>query len=749
MPRLLLKKRAEVIAEYRIASVNVINIGSVRANEIVVKDKNASENHCAITKVNGSYEIKDNNTLTGTLLNGKQITISELNFGDEIGIGNHTIVFLPDARKIFTGQDAKDFSSSEFREKNHFLLGVYGKFEGKKYQIRNSGTFIGRERISPKGVENNVVLTGDMTVSKGHARIELRDNNYMLKDVGSTGGVAINGKKVGQLNEIAIKNGDEIAVGRSIFRFVDDGNDDYSLPKNHRIFLLKIRGPLITFLVLLSLGCSVFLGYTGIEGIKISKAQVMKISFEVDTKWVPYGISNRSVPQEYDVSASAAIGDVNGDGVNDVVYMSPSGLLYAWDGKTGVQLWKPVEIYNSGKCSPVLYDMNKDGILDIIVVSDTSLLYIVDGKSGGMIRKEVLGGAVSELSPAVGDLDGDGKPDVVVCSEDGMVHFLYAPGFDSEFQKFTEYVEGPIYASPVILSTEKISPMVVVCSYNSKVFFFDGKNRSKKTVDLVEKTGKAHLITCPPAVGDINGDGVPEVVVHSSIPEYVSAIDINTFAVNWTYFVEPIAPNGIKHNSSPVLTDVDGDRLSDVVFTSPNGFLYALKGKTGYPAGELLSKIKVPDGGRLVGGISMYDFDKNGFPSLVFGTENGEIIITRSRPQSKEIEISENVKVSNDPITSTVLIGDVSGAGRIGLLYSNTVNSIQILRSNLRTFKNKLVWPAYLGGPSRTGSQAIREDRNPYILRLGIGIFIIIFLIIISFVRRGNRYSKRPRTVYL
>ena len=230
MARLLVKKRAQVIAEYKIASINVINIGSVRANDIVVMDKNVSENHCTITKVNDTYEIKDNNTLTGTLLNGKQITISELNFGDEIGIGNHSLVFFPDTRKIFTGEDARDFSSSKYLETNHFLLGVYGKFEGKKYHIRNSGTFIGRERVSPKGIENNIVLAGDMTVSKGHARIELRDNSYMLKDVGSTGGVAVNGKKVGQLNEVTIKNGDEIAIGRSIFRFVDDGNDDYSLP---------------------------------------------------------------------------------------------------------------------------------------------------------------------------------------------------------------------------------------------------------------------------------------------------------------------------------------------------------------------------------------------------------------------------------------------------------------------------------------------------------------------------------------
>lgn len=596
MPRLFVKRRAQVVAEYKLAAYDIINIGNSKANEIVIPDKNVSENHCTITKVNNTYEIKDNNTLSGTLLNGRPLTVSEFNFGDEISLGKYSVMFLADAAGPYPSSGGAEFGEKE--APNYFLLGIYGRFQGKKYQIKNSGTFIGREKISPKGIENNIVLAGDMTVSKGHARIELRDRSFMLKDVGSTGGVAVNGKKVGQLNEVTLKNKDEIAIGRSIFRFMEDGRDDYSLPKNHRIFLLKARLPFLTLIVMGLLAGSAYLFYTGIDGIKISQEKVRKVAFDIDNGWSPQGNVLRPMPQDYDISGSAAIGDLNGDGVNDVVFLSPAGFLYAWDGKTGAQLWPPVEIFNSGKSSPVIADMNNDGYPDVVVVSDTSMLYIIDGKTGGIIRKEVLGGAISELSPAVGDFDGDGKPDVVVCSEDGMVHFVYDPGFENGFQKFTEYVEGPIYASPVVLTTEKISPLIVVCNYNSKVFFFDGKTRTKKTVDLLEKTGKPHLMTCSPAIGDLRGEGTPSVVVHSNIPEYVSAIDVTTFNVNWTYFVEPVPPSGIKHNASPVIADVEGTGQGDVIFSSPNGFLYTLKGKTGYPAGELLTKTKIPDGGK-------------------------------------------------------------------------------------------------------------------------------------------------------
>jgi pSer/pThr/pTyr-binding forkhead associated (FHA) protein len=263
MPRLLIKKRAEIIAEYKINNLRIINIGSIKANDIFLADKNISENHCTITKVSDTYEIKDNNTLAGTTLNKKSITISELKYNDEIGIGNYTLLFLKDALNIMR-EIEEDYSLDESKEKNYFLLGIYGRFEGKKYHIKNSGTFIGREKISPKGIENDAVLAGDMTVSKGHAKIVLRENLYFLKDIGSTGGVAINGKKVGQLNEIPIKSGDEIAIGRTIFRFAEDGNDDYSLPQNHEIFLLKARGPFISFIVISSLIISFMLGYSGI-----------------------------------------------------------------------------------------------------------------------------------------------------------------------------------------------------------------------------------------------------------------------------------------------------------------------------------------------------------------------------------------------------------------------------------------------------------------------------------------------------
>lgn len=753
MARLIVKKKAEILAEYRIGKKTIINIGSARGNDVVVTDKNVSENHCVITLKEGRYEIKDKNTITGTRVNDRSVTTDrELQFEDLIGIGAHTIVLCDDTRRMRAGKKEGALSDdSALCDDNgrFYLVGIYGKFEGKKYEVKQGETYVGRENVSPKGIANDIVLSGDMTVSKGHARISCAGTQCVLTDVGSTGGVAVNGAKVGQLNDVSIVPGDEIAIGRTIFRFIDAMNEDFGVPKRQDILLLKIRQPVSLFLTVLVLGTGLWYITQGARGMATLSSKPKKVEVDINRYWSPEENSVRSSAGDYDITSSPAIGDINNDGINEVVYLNSSGQLCAWNGKKGALIWKPVEVYNSGKSSPALFDMNNDGILDIIVTSDTSMLYIIDGMTGGIIRREMLGGAIAELSPAVHDLNGDGKPDVIACSEEGMVHFIYAPGYENSVEKYTEFIEGPIYASPVIVATKKISPMVVVCSNNSKVFFFDGANRSKKTVDLVEKTQKPHLIAAPPAVGDINGDGIPEVVVQSNVPQYVSAIDITKFDVMWTYFVEPVPPAGLKHTSSPVIADFNGDGAGDVLAVSANGKVYCLKGNTGYPAGELISKLDIQGANRMIAAPALADFDKNGMDDAVVGAEDGSVYILKSMPKRKELEVMSMIRASNAPITSGAAIGDINGDKTMEVVYTNVLNTVQILNTNVRTFKNKVDWGMYLANAMRSSGIIEKATFLPFAVRAGSGLLICVLLLIFKLWRNLKKLNKRPKVVYL
>lgn len=739
MPRLLVKKKEEIISEY-ISRKNKLKIfiGSKKGNDIVIADKNVSEHHCTIIFENNGYTLKDQNTIMGTQINYRSITEASLSFGDEICIGDYKILFLDDA-----------LNKQDVVIPQYYFIGIYGKFYGKKYFLKSNGdTFIGRENLSPRGIENDVVLSGDMTVSKGHAKISAVQGQYTITDVGSTGGVAINGEKLGQLNSSQIALGDEISIGRTIFRVVDYFTEDYSLPSKQHLLALKIFKFVKLFLAFAILAISIVAIARGYVSYSLLNSAPSKLNLALDLNW------NKEIPvradtSSYDISSTPVIADFDKDGVNDVAMLSSAGFLYAWSGANGEKLWKPIEIYNSGIASLVCDDVNNDGIADIVALSDSSLIYIIDGQTGNIIRREVLGGVISCMTPLICDLDGNGKKDIVVTSEDGTIHFLYSPGFDSDYSKYSEFIDGPLYASPVILSRKDFSPFVVVANYDSKVYFIDGKTRTKKTVNLLESSGKAHLVAGAPAVGDINGDGIDEVIVQSNVPQYVSAIDTSKFSVIWTYFVEPVPPSNLRFNASPIVADFNGDGICDVAVVSANGTVQILKGKTNYNSGEMLWKLSIPESKRLISSPSVYDFDKDGIPELVFGTEDGRIMVAKSNVKRKELEIMTDIKASNLAITSTPLLADINGDKNIEILYTNLQDSIQVINTNAKTIRNLEIWPMFLANPQHTSNFSTKVYKSKYLNMMLVGVILLILFVLLKIRSSIKKSKKRVKVIYL
>lgn len=739
MPRLLVKKREEIISEY-VARKNKLKIfiGSKKGNDIVIPDKNVSEHHCTIIFANNQYTLKDQNTIMGTQINFRSITEAPLNFGDEISIGDYKIMFLDDA-----------LSKQDVVIPQYYLIGVYGRFFGKKFFLKSEGdTFIGRESLSPRGIENDVVLSGDMTVSKGHAKISAVQGQYTITDIGSTGGVAINGEKLGQLNSTQLAIGDEISIGRTIFRLVDYFSEDYSLPSKQHILALKIfkfMRVFITLLVLVVAALSIYLGYTSYSLITSSPN---KLNLSLDLNWSKE-IPLKADTSSYEITATPVVADFDNDGKNDIAMITSAGFLYAWSGATGDKLWKPMEVYNSGISSLVSDDVNNDGIPDIVAVSDSSLIYIVDGQTGNIIRREILGGHISETTPVICDLDGDGKKDIVVTSEDGAVHFLYSPGFDSNYAKYSEFIDGPLYASPVILTRKDFSPFVVIANYDSKVYFIDGKTRTKKTINLLDLTGKAHLVAGAPAIGDINGDGIDEVVVMSNVPQYVSAINTSKFSVMWTYFIEPVPPANLKFNAAPVIADFTGNGMCDVGVVSANGTIQILKGNTTYLSGEMLWKLNIPESKRLISSPAVYDFDKDGIPEMVLGTEDGRLVVAKSNTKRKEVEILADIKASNLAITSTPVLADLNGDKLIEILYTNIQDSIQIVNTNAKTLKNLRIWPMFLANPEHTSTFSLQGYKVKSMELMGLGLVLLLLFFFFKVRSSLKKSKKKVKVTYL
>jgi pSer/pThr/pTyr-binding forkhead associated (FHA) protein len=71
-----------------------MTIGRSRECDIFLEDLTVSRHHATINElVQGTYELVDNHSATGTFINGQEVTHAPLNEGDTIQIGNSTFTF--------------------------------------------------------------------------------------------------------------------------------------------------------------------------------------------------------------------------------------------------------------------------------------------------------------------------------------------------------------------------------------------------------------------------------------------------------------------------------------------------------------------------------------------------------------------------------------------------------------------------------------------------------------------------------
>jgi M6 family metalloprotease-like protein len=352
----------------------------------------------------------------------------------------------------------------------------------------------------------------------------------------------------------------------------------------------------------------------------IPNSDVVQI-FELngDTTYLPLAIFAESDSAFF---GPPSLGDFNGDDTLEVVAATVDGRVYAWhpydlnhDGRADILNGFPVQLGEKESMIPAIANFDTNGSdLEIFVggengkanvisrqglvkyernyqkplvglaMGDTLGLFflLTEDKNKGYVRRENFVNpemppifeaeisATGNSSPISGDINRDGYLETMLVSGDGKVYAWDSylnplPGFPVETNM------NMVRANPVLGDLDKDGHLEIVVAYQDKIFAynFNGTPVSNFPITVSHPGGPVDLINSSPILGDVDGDGYPDIIVGTKNKQ-ILAYNKDGKMVNGF----PLSMGGAV-TSSPILLNLDKDVNAELLVTSDDGFIYA------------------------------------------------------------------------------------------------------------------------------------------------------------------------------
>lgn len=684
-------------------------IGREESCDIHIDSEMVSKQHAELALNEGVLELKDLGSTNGSFVNGSKIQATFLKSGDEIKFDQETFWVKGLARedksktqvRQAVGSDATQVRSAVGSEDSTQtsasgsaskaaaakLLLQKGNLDKQSFDLSKQSMILGRDSACD-------ICLSDDTVTSRHASLNYTDNGWEIKDLGSSNGTFVNGKKV---TSKTLQHRDKVALGQIELQFEDSGaaaksgtrivssqqaGDSASSTRTMAAaqgdsektgaktsVWAKLPGwayALIGFgVVLLALGVFLFLQNTNLGGSRMLEAKLQ--GGKVWTQQLP---GKRKAP------STPALTDVNNDDFLDVIIPDSSGYILALDGEKGKMIFQ-AEVGNRIMAPVAFGDFNGDATSDVLVSSNTGIVSAMNGKgqflwqsSGELGLKSIIN------SPVLSHLNDDEIKDVVLpTAGKGLVALDGARSW--KMWDTAGMCQGKMITSPVKadLNNDGLGDFVGVTNKGEVL----AVTSQKEKVWQLWKTDLEDIYYASPLYIPSETGGLVVVATDKS---GIVALNGKSGRMAW------ISENSKRFFSSPVAADANRDGVKDVVAISLDGVIHVLNGKNGDVIWKQSLDVNIQ------ATPALYDVNQDGLQDLIIPDTAGNILVVDMQRGRVQLELDVS---GADSFVASPVMGDVDNDGLMDILVAAKNGRIATYGINRKAEQGNAYWPRFLG----------------------------------------------------
>ncbi|MBI4753691.1 VCBS repeat-containing protein [Candidatus Desantisbacteria bacterium] len=354
-----------------------------------------------------------------------------------------------------------------------------------------------------------------------------------------------------------------------------------------------------------------------------------------------------SEPVLYDTGGSPGIiaaGDVNGDGLNDVVSANyyDNNISVFIQQKDGTLATQATYTVGQGPFGVGIGDLNSDGKNEVVVgCAAADQLYVFSQNDGGTLTQtDVYSTGRGPYGLMVGDINSDGRNDIVVTNSGGQsisiltwlkespetYQYLFGSLQKANSLTMQRLNNGEIFAHLLYPAGATPFWLCIGDINGDEMHDITCVNYSDNTISLYLQQPDRSMVLVgnlavpagnPPNVclGDINGDGLNELAVSGGGPISVFGRKDNSIGLIGTYTATEGSNGGVR------IGDVNNDGRQDLVSTHAKNISVFLQDGNG----KLLKPIAYY-AGDCPGGLAIADVDNDGINEIITGNIRGNSI---------------------------------------------------------------------------------------------------------------------------